>query len=288
MSKFFSDQLNSEQQIESRVDSGEITTRQADELNEEWENREWQVRMDALPKKIGWAILRFHASTAIMRFYEFVMARYVVKVDGGSIMDHSVTSASSPASSTMNSNNSLSQERAITIMDKLTRDTFQASKRTSQLLHNQEHAPGKVISSTDGIETSTNRELAKQMFSTCLWANIIPFLAELTVQQGVLIYGYGVYYLAKQKRRKKREGEQMQADGEEDANECEEVEDDDDISESAYALSLMFRSSRLSIARCMSWISASMGGSLGSVVYPGWGTMFGTQIGDALIGALLD
>ena len=80
----------------------------------------------------------------------------------------------------------------------------------------------------------------------------------------------------------------MQAGAEEDANECEEVEDDDDISESAYALSLMFRSSRLSIARCMSWISASMGGSLGSVVYPGWGTMFGTQIGDALIGALLD
>ena len=30
-------------------------------------------------------------------------------------------------------------------------------------------------------------------------------LAELTVQQGVLIYGYGVYYVAKQKRIKKKQ-----------------------------------------------------------------------------------
>jgi len=42
------------------------------------------------------------------------------------------------------------------------------------------------------------------MFSTCIWANIIPFLAELSVQQGVLIYGYVVYYLDKQKRRRRR------------------------------------------------------------------------------------
>ena len=81
-----------------------------------------------------------------------------------------------------------SQERAVAIMDRLTRDPFQASLRTSQILRKQEHANGKVISSTDGCtEISTSRELARRMFSTCMWANVIPFLAELTVQQGVLI-----------------------------------------------------------------------------------------------------
>ena len=41
MSTFFSDQLESEQNVEKRVEAGEITSREADELNEEWESREW-------------------------------------------------------------------------------------------------------------------------------------------------------------------------------------------------------------------------------------------------------
>ena len=285
MSNFFSDQLHSEQQIEKRVDAGEITAREADELNEEWENKEWKLRMDSsvLIEKIGRALLRFHACTAMSRFYEFIMGRYVLKVDG-------IVSSGSTSNGGNNNSNSthLSQEQAITIMDKLTRDTFQASKRTSQLLHNQEHSPGKVISS-DGIETSTSRELARQMFSTCIWANIIPFLAELTVQQGVLIYGYGVHYVARQMRKKNRERNNQECNKINDDDDDDDRKDDDnDVSESAYALSLMFRSSRLSIARYMSWISASAGGAIGSVIWPGWGTIFGIQVGDAVVGALID
>ena len=76
---------------------------------------------------------------------------------------------------------------------------------------------------------------------------------------------------------------------EECKNDDEKKKDDnDDISESAYALSLMFQSSRLSIARYMSWIAASAGGAVGGVIYPGWGTIFGIQIGDAVVGALID
>jgi len=286
LSNFFSDQLNSEQRIESMVDSGELTPREADEMNEEWENREWQLRTDALPKKIGWALLRFHACTALMRFYEFIMARYVLRVDG---LEGGSTAASATIHSGGNNNSSiLSHEQAVTVMDKLTRDPFQASLRTSQLLHNQEHAPGKVISS-DGTETSTSRELTERMFSTCIWANIIPFLAELTVQQGVLIYGYGVYYNAKQKRRESRKTkEERNGEGKEDQCDEEDEKDEDDVSKSAYALALMFQSSRLTFSRSMSWIVASAGGAVGSVIYPGWGTVFGNQIGDAVVGALVD
>lgn len=167
----------------------------------------------------------------------------------------------------------LAHEKATTMLDKLTRDTFRASLRTSQLLRNRECSPGKVISS-NGTETSTSRELTKTMFSTCLWANIIPFFAELTVQQLVLAYGYGINYIAREKRNKERRALNQ--------------EEDDPISESAYVLSLMIRSSRLTIARSMSWIIASTGGAIGSVVCPGWGTVFGVQIGDTVVGSLID
>ncbi|KAL7541941.1 hypothetical protein ACHAXR_011402 [Thalassiosira sp. AJA248-18] len=293
LSTFFSDQLNNEQRIGSMEESGEITQREADKMNEEWENREWELRKDALPTKIGCALLRFHACTAMMRFYEFIMARYVLRVDGDS------GRGVFPAILDGHNNAATASTQAVTIMDKLTRDPFQASLRTSQLLHNQEHSPGKVISS-NGTETSTSVELTKRMFSTCIWANIIPFLAELSVQQGVLIYGYGLYYMAKKKKRQRKGGGSNDEIKEEDAKpvpaQCKEDDttdkqaeiDDDAISESAYALSLMFRSSRLTIARSMSWVAASAGGAMGSVVYPGWGTVFGIQIGDTVVGALID
>ena len=38
----------------------------------------------------------------------------------------------------------------------------------------------------------------------------------------------------------------------------------------------------------LSWISASAGGAIGSVIWPGWGTIFGIQVGDAVVGALID
>eukprot|EP01082_Thalassiosira_pseudonana_P011412 g10507.t1 g10507 contig4:2006437-2007766(-) len=275
LSTYFSDQLQSEQRIEGLVDSGKITPYEADELNEQWEEREWKLRTDMLPKRIGWALLRFHTCTGLMRFYEFVLGKYVLKVDGAGAGGRGTLTDGS------------------------------ASLRTSQVLHNSEHSPGKVMSS-DGLETSTSRELRSQMFTTCLWANIIPFLAELTVQQGVLIYGYGVYYLEKKRKRKEREerkkseahdlnlhdeGCKEEEEEEEDKNTQQQADgsdDGDDVSEAAYALSFVFRSSRLSIARSMSWIVASFGGAVGSSIYPGWGTVFGNQIGDALVGALID
>lgn len=301
LSTYFSDQLQSEQRIEGLVDSGKITPYEADELNEQWEEREWKLRTDMLPKRIGWALLRFHTCTGLMRFYEFVLGKYVLKVDGAGAGGRGTLTDGSVAISNSTNSTKLTNEQAVTIMDKLTRDTFQASLRTSQVLHNSEHSPGKVMSA-DGLETSTSRELRSQMFTTCLWANIIPFLAELTVQQGVLIYGYGVYYLEKKRKRKEREERKkseahdlnLHDEGckeEEDKNtqqQADESNDGDDVSEAAYALSFVFRSSRLSIARSMSWIVASFGGAVGSPIYPGWGTVFGNQIGDALVGALID
>ena len=255
------------------MDDGEITPYEADEMNEEWESREWQKRMDILPKKIGYALLRFHACTALMRFYELIIGRYILCVDGNARLE----SGSIPG------RGNSTYEHSVDVMDKLTRDPFQASLRTSQILHNQEHSPGKVLS-TDGKETSTSSELYKQMYTTCLWANIIPFLAELTVQHGVLLYGYGVYYMEKKRRRKERE--MSNSDGDE---QCKDDQDEaEPVDETAYALSILFRSSHLTFSRGVSLIAASVGGAVGSVIYPGWGAIFGIQIGDTSVGALLD
>jgi len=273
LSTYFSDQLTSEQDNEKLVDDGEITPYEADEMNEEWESREWQKRMDILPKKIGYALLRFHACTALMRFYELIIGRYILCVDGNARLE----SGSIPG------RGNSTYEHSVDVMDKLTRDPFQASLRTSQILHNQEHSPGKVLS-TDGKETSTSSELYKQMYTTCLWANIIPFLAELTVQHGVLLYGYGVYYIEKKRRR--REREMSNSDGDE---QCKDEQDETEpVDETAYALSILFRSSHLTFSRGVSLIAASVGGAVGSVIYPGWGAIFGIQIGDTSVGALLD
>ncbi|KAL3794508.1 hypothetical protein HJC23_013981 [Cyclotella cryptica] len=294
ISAYFSDQLQSEQRIESLVDSGKLTPHEADELNEQWEEREWKLRKDALPKKVGLALVRFHACTALMRFYELVLGRYILKVDS---VGRASLAGSSPNTESAGSCG-LSHVQAVSVMDKLTRDPFQASLRTSQLLHNQEHALGKVLS-LDGIETSTRKELVSRMFSTCLWANIVPFLAELTVQQVALFYGYGMYYLEKRRRQKER-GEMLQIDehdpkvdagvgskenssGHDTGKNCDE---NVRIAESAYALSLMLRSSHLTIARSMGWIAASAGGAVGSLLRPGWGTVFGIQFGDAIIVSL--
>ena len=242
-------------------------------MNEEWEQREWQNRMNLLPRKIGLALVRFHACTALMRFYEFIAGRYILCVDGQKRLEIGITSA--------RGNNS-TYENSVDVMDKLTRDTFQASLRTSQILQNQEHSPGKVLSS-DGKETSTSNELYKQMYTTCLWANVIPFLAELTVQHGILLYGYGVYYMGKKRRRKEREI--IGREGKESNNEQDESEP---VDESAYALSILFRSSHLTFSRGVSLIAASIGGAVGSVLYPGWGAILGIQIGDTSVAALLD
>ncbi|KAL7461712.1 hypothetical protein ACHAXS_002126 [Conticribra weissflogii] len=204
LSTFFSDQLNYEQKNEELVDSGKITPREADELNEEWGSREWNKRVHALPEKIGWALLRFHACTGIMRFYEFVMGKYILKVDVGS-------RALVGDGNQVGTNSTGPSDHALETMDKLTRDPFLSSKRTAQILQNEANILGKVTSS-NGTETTATRELMRRMFSTCLWANVIPFLAELTVQQGVLVYGYGIYYLEKKRRNKARELKKKVAD----------------------------------------------------------------------------
>ena len=64
--------------------------------------------------------------------------------------------------------------------------------------------------------------------------------------------------------------------------------DDDDDEKAIILLSFLRRSVQATITKSFGLVCASFGGAVGSMIYPGWGTLFGTQMGDAAVGALLD
>jgi hypothetical protein len=74
------------------------------------------------------------------------------------------------------------------ILDKLTMDPF--------------HAARKLVAATTTTTPSPNdniTRIARQMFHTTFWANLIALLADYSVHQVILCYGY---YRYAQKRRK--------------------------------------------------------------------------------------
>jgi len=209
------------------------------------------------------------------------------------------------------------------VMDKLTMDSFKSAIRKSRVdVHGElKHEEG----------------YGRDMFQTCLYSNLISFLADYTVQQGILAYGYYVYF--KRERRIKRldliEGKEVKdikdelylhllsnsveddlfvdpdADdittgsgndsdsfGDETTDETDKNKDKEgsgkELAEYDYnqaggvLLSFVYKSSQLLVARAIGLFMAGVGGAFGSMVRPGWGTLLGTQLGDAFVGAILD
>lgn len=155
------------------------------------------------------------------------------------------------------------------VLDRLTRDSFKAAIRENDR----------------GLEGA---ELRREMWQVCLWANMIAFGCECAVSQCVLVWGY-VGYSRRRSERMQRIRERLRlkrTDGDED------VKDEDDKDDAAYAgpmgLSLALRSSKLITSRLLGLIAASAGGAVGSQIYPGWGTIFGSSCADGMAAALLD
>jgi len=129
-------------------------------------------------------------------------------------------------------------------LDELTLDTFEAAKRRANA--------GK-----DG--------LAREMVTVCWKANAISFLADYSVHQVIIAYGY--YKIIQERRRKIKNG-----DG------YENTEGNDE----SLGLSFMKKSTMLALSRGVSLYFASVGGALGTTLWPGWGTLAGTNFGDSL------
>jgi hypothetical protein len=136
------------------------------------------------------------------------------------------------------------------VLDKLTTDTFECAKRTAK--------------------TEDGGRLFKSMFTACWKANTISFLADYSVHQ--LILGYGYYIYIKEKRRRIKHA----------------ISKPDELNLGSVALSFIRKSSLLVVSRGVSLYFSSLGGALGTTVWPGWGTLAGTNLGDSLSLSLID
>jgi len=139
-------------------------------------------------------------------------------------------------------------------MDKLTMDAYSASLKVS----------------TKGENKS---QVVNTMFYTTFWANLIAFMADYSVHQAILFYGYYIYI---KDRRKKRS-----AEGKED-------EEEEEGFNGALATSMLKKSTQLAISRGFGLFCTSIGGGVGTVVWPGWGAILFGNMGDSVGSVILD
>lgn len=253
MTTFMTDQLEYESANEELIVQGKITPMEADEMNEQWETTEWNERWKKFPKRFLHAFVKLQSAIVFMRIYEKMAERLFTTET----------------------------------LDKLTKDPFKSSKRKSQQYEYSQHKRYMI---------------ASKMFSTCLWANAISCLSDYTVQQLLLVTGHFMYYrkkrLAIQNRRYeiKKEEDKKEIEGSKDGDTSDDEDDEEeeeedskrDIGAGGIGLSLAFKSSSLLLSRGTSWVVSSGTGAIGSAIYPGWGTLFGTQLGDGIVGALIE
>ena len=65
-----------------------------------------------------------------------------------------------------------------------------------------------------------------------------------------------------------------------------EISQDDEVA--AVTLLLFMKSSRIALSRGVAWVAASYGGAYGTTLWPGWGTILGTSVGDSVVASVLD
>jgi len=135
------------------------------------------------------------------------------------------------------------------VLDRLTMDTFHASRKTN-------------------LKDKQSAVVAREMFYTTFWANLICIMADYSVHQVLLCYGYYAYY---QSRRKMQDQQQtMQAD------------------KNALMHSFAHKSLQLFTARSLGLLCSAVGGAFGSLVWPGWGTLLFSNCGEGAAGVIIE
>lgn len=146
-------------------------------------------------------------------------------------------------------------------LDKLTLDTSDFSKRAAR-------------------STPDTFDYLFTMFGSCWNANMISYLADYSVHQMILLYGY---YLYIEQQHIKKIRNQLNPTISDSANNSSYA-----IEKGSIALSCLKNSIMLAMNRTLCLTSSSLGGAIGSLIYPGYGTLFGINIGDALAINLAD
>jgi len=107
-------------------------------------------------------------------------------------------------------------------------------------------------------------ELSRDMYSVCWKANMISYLADYSIHQAILVWGYYTYL--QMNRRKKQ----------------------DEDKTGALGLSLLRKSSLLGFSRFVALVLSSVGGAIGSAFGPYYGTLIGVNMGDGLAASLTE
>jgi len=136
-------------------------------------------------------------------------------------------------------------------LDKLTKDIFSSVIRKHERFG-------------DRNRTYDKNKMMWNMFRTCLWANSISFLADLTVQ--LLIHFCRCYLHSKRKERV-----------------LEDQSNEHVIEYKSNRWSFWFKFLRISVFRTFFFLTACVGGTIGNSLHPGWGTVLGVQIGGSII-----
>ena len=124
------------------------------------------------------------------------------------------------------------------------------------------------------------------MTDTTLWANLLPFCADYSLHQALLCYGYYKYYNYQRQRRLHAASAANAIDDDDETENSNSTHDDDD--NTALAKDLVLKSSRLAANRGLGLVCSSIGAGIGSVVWPGWGTIVVSSFGDIAAGMVLD
>jgi len=147
-------------------------------------------------------------------------------------------------------------------LDKLTTDIFRGAKYEASQL-----------------EYSPNRRMlvVKKMTSACLWANAISFLSDYTVQQVIICGTHSIYFLRIRRARMEKNAAHGAMKG-----------DTQEVNDMVMFFAFSLKSVRLAVTRIAAWGFSSVSGGLGTLIYPGYGTLFGFHLGDSLISSLME
>ncbi|MGK3760512.1 MAG: hypothetical protein ACI8RD_012829 [Bacillariaceae sp.] len=199
--------------------------------------------------KLATALTKYHAVTLILRLYEYI-ADKLLRGD-------------------------------LQLMDKLTMDPYSMSKRIAS-----------KIESKNEMETVRDHPIyvGTTMTSTTFYANLLSFCADYSLHQGLLCYGYYKYY--NYQRSKRLDIATSDLDFENDysgigsptRNFINNLTEDDKI----LVKDLGTQSSKLVSNRGLGLICNAIGGGIGSIIWPGWGTIIISSLGDSVSGMIMD
>lgn len=163
-----------------------------------------------------------------------------------------------------------SRKYSLETLDKLTLDPFSAAKRRDK----------------QG-ERATVGDMTREAWH----ANFIAYLADYSLHQIILVVGYYAYVRNhRQQQRKKLDQEKQSTPLEDVTDEIVESDnsDADDLHLGSLVLSFCKKSTLLGISRFVCLTFASLGGGIGNLIMPGWGYLFGFNMGDGCGATVLE